>query len=171
MTTAARRAIACLTTIAAVAALMFGTSPHAAAQPGDLLPKPQRVDQLGDFVYAQLFTVGVQVYERVAVKESIVYAPKPTKLYTPVLERLHSPTDGHRGTLRYGFIGSRLPEAFSTQGTLYKPSTLLGSGHISALDPKTHEPRGFSELCVNDPTNGRPIGPLAGGSLALWCPS
>lgn len=152
--------------------LVFAAAPQAPAQPTPSPPAPHRVDQLGDFTYAQLFAVGVQVYERVETRRSTVYTPAATTLYTPILERLHSPRDGRRGTLRYGFIGSQLPAAFATQGTLHRPSPRLGSGRVSKLDPKTLEPSGqIVSICVNDVTNGRPIGPLAGGSLALWCPA
>lgn len=129
------------------------------------------MDQLGDFVYDQLFAVGVQVYERVTVKKELVNSPGPTVFYLPVLKQLHSPRDGKPGALRYGFIGSPLPEAFTTQPIANPSWPRLGTGHITPVDPVTYESPGFSELCVGDMTDGRPIGPLAGGSLAGWCPS
>ncbi|ALG83314.1 hypothetical protein ACH46_00820 [Gordonia phthalatica] len=153
---------------AAAVGLVFGSAPQAAAQP----PTPHRVDQLGDIVYDQLFTVGVQVYERVETRRQTVYAPQPVTNYIPVLRRLHSPREGKPGSLRYGFLGSPLPEAFATQGTLGRSSARLGTGHIVTLNPRTLGPSDhYSQLCVSDPLDGRRIGPLAGGSLALWCPS
>lgn len=93
--------------IATAAGFMVGSAGSIDARPIPSLPAPHRVDQLGDFVYEQLFAVGVQVYELVETRRQTVYAPQPVANYIPVLRRLHLPRDGKRGILRYGFIGSR----------------------------------------------------------------
>ncbi|WP_333617919.1 hypothetical protein [Dietzia sp.] len=166
--TVCRRAVRSVGAVTLSAGLALDGASTAVAQPQSSL-EPKLVEQFNDFAYTQLFAVGVQVYERVELQEK--QFDEDRVLYTPILERLHSPSGGEPGSLRYGFIGSPLPEAFSSPGTFDKPSMMLGSGHISSVDPTTHETLQFLGTCVGDPNGGRPIGPLAGGSLATWCPS
>ncbi|MBM7369468.1 hypothetical protein [Gordonia hydrophobica] len=98
------RSVAGLAAAIAVAVAYVGVAAPATAAPG--IPGVT-AHQVASAPYSALFTMGVQVYERVQ------YIPEPGSRYrTMIMKRLYRPTDGKRGSARYAFLGDRLPSSF-----------------------------------------------------------
>lgn len=156
------------TALAAAAVLGAGLTgvPVAAAAPQAPVT---RVADLGDVSYDALFTVGVQVYERVMIRPVENLSPPGNQL---VLRRVATPRDGVPGSKRYGFLGQQLPTAFTVPeggrwagGTFTPNPGELGSGLLIPLNPRTLEraarPGQLQALYFSTGS----IGPLRGAAL------
>lgn len=100
-----RRRVAAVTAVLAVGAA-------AAVHPAEASAAPAAASALtphdvASAPYGALFSMGVPVYERVRfIREPGAHSR------TMIMQRLHRPTEGKRGSARYAFLGDRLPESF-----------------------------------------------------------